>query len=100
MTYVYNTNQKNMAAHKAPFVCNSCGSIGSCLYYRWIYVAKFADYSYRELLSSSREAINQSAEDMQELDTLISPLILKGQSISHIYMLRKWAVLDALCINI
>ena len=72
--------------HKAPYVCNSCSSICSCLYYRWIYVAKFADDSYRELLSSSREGINQSAEDMQELDKLISPLILKGQSISHIYI--------------
>ena len=72
--------------HKAPFVCNPCSSIGSCLYYRWIYVAKFADDSYRELLSTSREGINQSAEDTQELDRLISPLILKGQSISHIYM--------------
>lgn len=39
-----------------------------------------------ELLNSSREGINHSAEDMQELDRLISPLILKGQSISHIYM--------------
>lgn len=72
--------------HKAPFVCNSCKSIVSCQYYRWVYVAKFADDSYRELLSASREGINQSAEDMQELDRLISPLILKGQSISHIYM--------------
>lgn len=72
--------------HKAPYVCNSCSSIGSCPYYRLIYVAKFADDTYRELLSSSREGINQSPEDMQELDRLISPLILKGQSISHIYM--------------
>ncbi len=72
--------------HKVPYVCNSCSSISGCLYYRWVYVAKFADDSYRELLSSSREGINQSAEDMQKLDKLISPLILKGQSISHIYM--------------
>ena len=71
---------------KAPYVCNSCNNICSCLYYRWVYVAKFADDSYRELLSSSREAINQSAEDMQEFDKLISPLILKGESISHIFM--------------
>jgi len=70
----------------APYVCNSCSSIVSCSYYRLIYVAKFADDTYRELISSSREGINQSPEDMQELDRLISPLILKGQSISHIYM--------------
>lgn len=51
-----------------------------------IYVAKFADDSYRELLSSSREGINQTAEGMQGLDHLISPIILRGQSLSHIYM--------------
>lgn len=72
--------------HKAPYVCNSCSSICSCLYYRLIYVAKFADDTYHELLSSSREGINQTAEEMQRLDNLISPLILKGQSLSHIYM--------------
>lgn len=72
--------------NKAPYVCNACSSIGSCPYYRLIYVAKFADDSYRELLSSSREGINQTPEAMQELDQLISPLILRGQSLSHIYM--------------
>lgn len=71
---------------KAPYVCNSCSNICSCPYYRWIYVAKFADDSYHELLSSSREGINQSAEDIRDMDNLISPLILKGQSISHIFM--------------
>jgi len=71
--------------HKAPFVCNSCASIVSCPYYRLIYVAKFADDSYREILTCSRQGINQCAEDIQDLDRLVSPLILKGQSISHIY---------------
>ena len=70
---------------KAPYVCNACSSLGSCIYVRWIYVAKFADDSYREVLCSSREGINQTAEEMHSLDNLISPLILKGQSISHIY---------------
>lgn len=71
--------------NKPPYVCNSCRSLVSCHYFRWIYVAKFADDSYHELLSSSREGINQTPEDMQALDTLISPLLKKGQSLAHIY---------------
>lgn len=71
--------------HKSPFVCNACGNITSCRYYRLIYVAKFADDCYREILTSSRQGINQCAEDIKKLDDLVSPLILKGQSISHIY---------------
>jgi len=68
-----------------PYVCNACPSLSSCLNYRWIYVAKDADDSYREVLVSSREGINQTPEDMQALDYMISPLIQKGQSIAHIY---------------
>ena len=70
---------------KPPYVCNGCSSLGSCRYHRFIYIAKYADDAYRELLSSSREGINQTPEDMQKLDQLISPLIMKGQSLAHIY---------------
>ncbi|WP_242631604.1 IS30 family transposase [Sedimentibacter sp. zth1] len=75
--------------NKAPYVCNNCKSLGSCTYERWIYVAKYSDDCYHELLSSSREGINQMPEDIQKLDTLISPLIKKGQSLSHIYANHK-----------
>lgn len=47
---------------KPPYVCNSCKSLCSCHYFRYIYVAKCADDSYHELLFSSREGINQSGE--------------------------------------
>ena len=74
---------------KSPYVCNACSSLPSCRYYRWIYVAKYADDSYRNLLISSREGINQTPEDMQALDQLVSPLIKKGQSIAHIFAHHK-----------
>lgn len=70
---------------KPPYVCNGCPSLISCPYHRFIYVAKYADDTYHELLSSSREGINHTPEDMQRLDGLISPLIMKGQSLAHIY---------------
>lgn len=71
--------------NKPPYVCNACPTLVSCKYYRWIYVAKYADDSYHNLLISSREGINQTPEDMQKLDQLVSPLIRKGQSIAHIF---------------
>jgi len=68
-----------------PYVCNACLSLVSCPYYRWIYVAKYADDSYHEVLVSSREGINQTPEGMQTMDCMVSPLIQKGQSIAHIF---------------
>lgn len=82
---------------KAPYICIACPSVGSCRYFRWIYVAKFADDSYHEVLVTSREGINQTAEDMQKLDNLISPLIMKGQSIAHIFSSHKQELLDLNC---
>ena len=70
---------------KPPYVCNACPSLRSCHYFRYIYIAKYADDTYRELLSSSREGINQTPEDMQIIDSIISPLLKKGQTLGHIY---------------
>lgn len=70
---------------KAPYICNGCGKRGGCLLEKKIYVAKYADDCYREILVSSREGINQTAESMKMLDDLVSPLIKKGQAIAHIY---------------
>lgn len=82
---------------KPPYVCNACRSLVSCHYFRYIYVAKYADDVYHELLSSSREGINQSAESMQTIDSLISPLLLKGQSLSHIYSNHAEELADLNC---
>jgi IS30 family transposase len=70
---------------KAPYVCNGCGKRTNCLLDKKIYSAKYADDIYREILASCREGINQTPASIQELDDLVSPLILKGQSIAHIY---------------
>ena len=70
---------------KAPYVCNGCGKRTNCLLEKKIYVAKYAEDSYREILISSREGINQTAESIKVLDGLVSPLIKKGQSIAHIF---------------
>lgn len=70
---------------KPPYVCNGCSKKPSCLLQKIFYSAKYADDAYRDTLISSREGINQSSVDISMLDALISPLLLKGQSIAHIY---------------
>lgn len=51
----------------------------------YIYNAKKAHRLYEQTLSKSREGINMTPEELQELNDLISPLILKGQPLSHIF---------------
>lgn len=70
---------------KAPYVCNSCLQSSSCFLERYIYDAKKAHRLYEKNLSKSREGINMTPEELQELNDLISPLILKGQPLSHIF---------------
>ena len=69
----------------SPYVCNGCAKQASCTYDRVFYIATFANDMYQNTLISSREGINQEPEKLQQMDRLVSPLIKKGQPISHIY---------------
>ncbi|MCU7526780.1 MAG: IS30 family transposase [Ignavibacteria bacterium] len=70
---------------KPPYVCNGCVKKISCLLKKSFYSAKYADDCYHDKLVSTREGINQAPVDIAMLDALVSPLLLKGQSIAHIY---------------
>lgn len=70
---------------KPPYVCNGCPKRVSCMLDKKIYSSKYAQDTYENLRTSSREGINQTPESIQKLDDLLSPLIKKGQSIAHIY---------------
>lgn len=70
---------------KPPFVCNACERKSPCRLEKHYYRASVAHSSYRTLLSTSREGINLSHEDLEQLDALVTPLIHKGQSIAQIY---------------
>ncbi|MDD3341923.1 MAG: IS30 family transposase [Bacilli bacterium] len=69
-----------------PYVCNGCEQKNRCRKIKYYYYAKFANDEYSEKLKTSRYGINQSKEEIYELDKIIAPLIVeKHQSISHIY---------------
>jgi len=72
-----------------PYVCNGCSSVTTCNCEKNYYKAKVADSKYRDLLTSSREGLNITSNQLTKLDEIISPLIMKGQSISHIFTHHK-----------
>lgn len=70
---------------KAPYVCNGCRCLDNCTFTRYYYSAQKAEKRYRGLLGSSRTGIHLSPEQLEALNNLVSPLVKKGQPISHIY---------------
>ena len=75
--------------NRYPYVCNSCNTVTTCTGEKSYYKAKVADTKYKELLVSSREGLNITSHELKKMDEIISPLILKGQSISHIFTHHK-----------
>lgn len=75
--------------NRYPYVCNSCSSVTTCTGEKSYYKAKVADTKYRELLVTSREGLNISSNELKKMDEIISPLILKGQSLAHIFSHHK-----------
>jgi IS30 family transposase len=71
--------------NRAPFVCNGCEKKVYCKVDKYFYRSTTAHSNYRSSLSTSREGLNLTPEALSELDSLVSPLVLKGQSIAHIY---------------
>jgi len=68
-----------------PHVCNGCERSIMCRVEKHYYRAKVADANYQDLLKSSREGIDITPQELSKLDGLISPLVLKGQSLAHIF---------------
>lgn len=75
--------------NKPPYVCNHCDCYSSCPLDKKIYDAAYAQRQYEKTLSESRKGINMTAEELQNLNELISPLILKGQPLSHIFAVHS-----------
>lgn len=70
---------------KPPYVCNSCNRKTSCSFEKFYYRAPKAHKSYLSDLKESRQGISLEPWELDDLDRLVSPLILQGQSIAHIY---------------
>lgn len=69
----------------APYVCNGCTEKFGCKLTKYYYRALPSFNRYKQVLSESRQGINMNELELANLDRIISPLVKKGQSISHIY---------------
>ena len=64
----------------APYVCNGCEGRARCRLDKFEYRAKDAEAKYRHTLVSSREGINLTPEELERIDSIVSPLIDQGQT--------------------
>ena len=69
---------------KPPYVCNGCGMIGYCTLEKIKYIAGNADARYRRVLSEARTGVNYTEEELAYLDSIITPMVKRGQSPHHI----------------
>lgn len=84
--------QEEICPHivSAPFVCNGCAERNRCPLVRYIYNAKKAHCQYQLTLKECRQGANIRAEELQWLDNLVSPGVLKGQSIHHVVLAKRF----------
>lgn len=71
--------------NKPPYVCNICNDRRICKRDRVYYMAKQADAAAKRRYAESRSKPQIRGEELTTLDNLISPLIKKGQPLTHIY---------------
>lgn len=69
---------------KPPYVCNGCKERQRCTLEKHIYSPQEAQSEYKDVLSESRTGIAASENEIAELDSIVSPLLAKGQSLYHI----------------
>jgi len=67
-----------------PYCCNGCFEERQCVLRKRYYLHKKAHEAYRETLVESRAGANITEDGLLALDELVSPLIMRGQSVHHI----------------
>lgn len=74
---------------RPPYVCNGCKQRSRCVLKKYFYSALTAQKNYLYTLSSCREGISYTEDEIQGIDEVIAPLVKKNQSIHHIYVSQK-----------
>ena len=69
---------------KPPYVCNGCEKKRNCTLEKRFYHALSAQKEYELTKSESRSGFAISETELEHLDSVVSPLLRKGQSVHHI----------------
>ncbi|RCX06851.1 IS30 family transposase [Anaerobacterium chartisolvens] len=67
-----------------PYVCNGCTDEYQCVMQKKYYIHSKAHEAYREMLVESRVGANITEDELLALDEIVSPLVMRGQSVHHI----------------
>lgn len=70
---------------KPPYVCNVCTNRRKCKMDRVYYIAQQADAMAKRRYSQARSKPQLQDEELAALDRFVTPLIKKGQPLTHIY---------------
>ena len=70
---------------KPPYVCNVCQRRRKCKADRAYYIAAQADASAKRRYSEARSKPQVQGDDLEALNRLVTPLIKKGQPLTHIF---------------
>lgn len=69
-----------------PHVCNGCADYRRCRLERFTYTARVAQAKAEASASEPRRGVDLTGAELAALDGLLTPLMLKGQSLNQIYM--------------
>ena len=70
--------------NRPPYVCNACPLVNRCPLEKFRYDPFHAQNEYRTTLRESREGFNLTVNELANIDTNVTPLILQGQSVNHV----------------
>ncbi len=69
---------------KPPYVCNGCPQRHKCSLEKRLYKASYAQKEYELVRRESRSGFALSESELGQIDDIVSPLLIKGQSLHHI----------------
>lgn len=69
---------------KPPYVCNGCLQRNKCSLEKRLYKASYAQKEYELVRRESRSGFALSESELRQIDDIVSPLLIKGQSLHHI----------------
>lgn len=76
--------QPCLKLYDPPYVCNGCVDESQCVLRKKYYLHRKAHEAYRETLVESRIGVNITEAELLTLDEIVSPLVMRGQSVHHI----------------
>ena len=69
---------------KPPYVCNGCPQRNKCSLEKRLYKASYAQKEYELVRRESRSGFALSESELRQIDDIVSPLLIKGQSLHNI----------------